>query len=52
MSTLFSKLAELEKLESKLYGTDFLLTAEKTDAELAAVIGVAEVLKQEGYISD
>lgn len=46
MSTLFSKLAELEKLESRLYGTDFLLTAEKTDAELAAVIGVAEVLKQ------
>jgi len=46
VSTIFTKLAELEKLESRLYGTDFLLTAEKTDAELAAVIGIAEVLKQ------
>lgn len=46
MTTPLDTLSELETLETNLYGKDFLLTAEKTDQELAAVIGVADVLKE------
>lgn len=45
MTTLSSKLAKIENLKFELYGKDFLLTSEKTDAELAAVIGIADALK-------
>lgn len=43
--TIAKKLSELEDLEFNLYGNDFLLTAEKTADELAAVLGVADVLR-------
>jgi knotted carbamoyltransferase YgeW len=46
MTTISQKLAKIEDLDFRLYGKDFLLTAEKTRDELAAVIGVADVLKQ------
>ncbi len=39
-------IAELEKLGADLYGKDFLLTWEKTDAELHSVLKIAEILKE------
>lgn len=39
-------LAELEKLGADLYGKDFLLTWEKSDAELKEVFLIAELLKE------
>ncbi len=39
-------LTELEKLGAGLYGQDFLLTWEKSDAELKAVFLIAELLKE------
>ena len=39
-------LTELEKLGSGLYGRDFLLTWEKSDAELKSVFIIAELLKE------
>ena len=39
-------LAELEKLGAGLYGKDFLLTWEKSDNELHAVLKIAEILKE------
>ena len=41
-----NSLAELEKLGADLYGKDFLLTWEKSDAELKAVFLIAELLKE------
>ena len=46
MTTILDKLTEIDNLPFDLYGRDFLLTSEKTDAELAAIIGIAEVLKE------
>jgi len=37
---------ELEKLGADLYGKDFLLTWEKSDAEIHAVLKIAEILKE------
>ncbi len=45
MGTILDTLYKLGNLEFDLYGKDFLLTSEKTPAELDAVIGVADVLK-------
>ncbi|HAF96197.1 MAG: knotted carbamoyltransferase YgeW [Elusimicrobia bacterium GWC2_51_8] len=39
-------LTELEKLGASLYGRDFLLTWEKSDAELKSVFIIAELLKE------
>jgi knotted carbamoyltransferase YgeW len=38
-------LSKLEDLDFNLYGRDFLLTSEKSADDLAAVLGVADVLK-------
>jgi len=40
-----SLLNELKTLNADLYGKDFLLTWEKSDAELRAVLAIAELLK-------
>ncbi len=45
MSKHCKKLSHLEDLESNLYGSDFLLTSEKTNAELELVLGAADMLK-------
>jgi len=42
MNTLKTKLAELQELSTDTYGKDFLLTWEKTDAEIRALTLVAE----------
>ncbi|OGR65648.1 MAG: knotted carbamoyltransferase YgeW [Elusimicrobia bacterium GWB2_63_22] len=41
-----TSLAELEKIGADLYGKDFLLTWEKSDAELKQVFLIAELLKE------
>jgi len=46
MSTLIDKLAVIENLKFNLYGKDFLLTSEKSNDELSAIIKLAEVLKE------
>ncbi len=40
-----SLFTELKALNADLYGKDFLLTWEKSDAELRAVLAIAELLK-------
>ena len=44
MNTLKTQLAQLQKLTTNTYGKDFLLTREKTDAELRALLLIAECL--------
>ena len=44
MNTLKTQLAELQNLKPNTYGKDFLLTWEKTDAEIRALTLVAECL--------
>jgi knotted carbamoyltransferase YgeW len=46
MNTLKTQLAELQKLKTNTYGKDFLLTWEKTDAEIRALLLVAECLSE------
>lgn len=46
MTAVREGLARLENLSFDLYGRDFLLTSEKTDAELAAVLTTASILKE------
>jgi knotted carbamoyltransferase YgeW len=46
MDSLKKQLAELAKLETDTYGKDFLLTWEKSDAEIRAVTLVAECLSE------
>jgi knotted carbamoyltransferase YgeW len=46
MKTLKQKLAELSKLKTTGYGRDFLLTWEKSDAEIRALTLVAECLNE------
>jgi knotted carbamoyltransferase YgeW len=43
--TLADQIDALRHLPFDLYGRDFLLTSEQTDADLMAIIGMAEVLK-------
>ncbi|MCM2267002.1 MAG: knotted carbamoyltransferase YgeW [Elusimicrobiales bacterium] len=43
---LKASIAELEKLGADLYGKDFLLTWQKSDAEIHAVLKIAEILKE------
>ena len=46
MKTLQKHLAELSKLKANTYGKDFLLTWEKTDDEIRALMLVAECLSE------
>jgi knotted carbamoyltransferase YgeW len=46
MKTLQKHLAELSKLKANTYGKDFLLTWEKTDDEICALMLVAECLSE------
>lgn len=46
MTTLSDRLAKIENLDFHLYGKDFLLTSEKSDADLAAVLEIAGTLKE------
>ena len=46
MNTLKTQLAELQELTTDTYGKDFLLTWEKTDAEIRALLLVAECLSE------
>jgi knotted carbamoyltransferase YgeW len=46
MNMLKQLLAELQKLKTDTYGKDFLLTWEKTDAEIHALLLVAECLSE------
>ena len=46
MNTLKTQLAELRELKTDTYGKDFLLTWEKTDAEIRALLLVAECLSE------
>jgi knotted carbamoyltransferase YgeW len=46
MNTLKTQLAELRQLKTTTYGKDFLLTWEKTDAEIRALLLVAECLSE------
>jgi knotted carbamoyltransferase YgeW len=46
MTTLKTCIAELLKLKTDTYGKDFLLTWEKTDAEIRALVLVAECLSE------
>ncbi len=45
MSTIAAKIAELDQLDHRLFGKDFLLTFEKSPDDLKAVVEVAEILK-------
>ncbi len=45
-SEIMSQIGELEDLKADLYGKDFLLTWEKSDAQLHSVLKIAEILKQ------
>jgi len=44
-NSVTESLAELKKLNADLFGKDFLLTWEKSDAELRSVLIIAELLK-------
>lgn len=44
--SISSQIREIEKLNADLYKKDFLLTWEKSDAELYSVLKIAEILKQ------
>jgi knotted carbamoyltransferase YgeW len=46
MNTLKGQIAELSELKTNTYGKDFLLTWEKTDAEIRALLLVAECLSE------
>jgi knotted carbamoyltransferase YgeW len=46
MNTIQKQLAELSKLKTDTYGRDFLLTWEKSDAEIRALTLVAECLSE------
>jgi len=46
MKTLKKQLDDLKKLKFNSYGKDFLLTWEKTDAELRAVVALAELFSE------
>jgi knotted carbamoyltransferase YgeW len=46
MNKLKTQLAELQNLKTDTYGKDFLLTWEKTDAEIRALLLVAECLSE------
>lgn len=46
MNTLKTQIAELQSLKANTYGKDFLLTWEKTDAEIRALLLVAECLSE------
>ena len=46
MNILKNRIAELQKLKTDTYGKDFLLTWEKTDAEIRALLLVAECLSE------
>ena len=46
MNMLKTQLAELQQLETNTYGKDFLLTWEKTDAEIRALLLLAECLSE------
>jgi knotted carbamoyltransferase YgeW len=46
MNILKTQIAELQKLKTDTYGKDFLLTWEKTDAEIRALLLVAECLSE------
>ena len=46
MNSLKQQLAELAKLKTDAYGKDFLLTWEKSDAEIRALTLVAECLAE------
>jgi len=46
MNTLKKKLDELTKFKLNSYGKDFLLTWEKSEDELRAVIGLAELFSE------
>ena len=46
MKTIKQRLAELAKLKTDTYGKDFLLTWEKSDAEIRALTLVAECLSE------
>ncbi|HTY88642.1 MAG TPA: hypothetical protein VMB80_14340, partial [Candidatus Acidoferrum sp.] len=46
MNTIKTHLAELAKLKTDSYGKDFLLTWEKSDAEIRALTLVAECLSE------
>ena len=43
---LLKRIEALEKIDSKLHGKDFLLTWEKSDADLKMVLEVAAILKE------
>lgn len=45
MESVSQKLAQIHDLAFDLYGKDFLLTAEKTEQELRAILGLADALK-------
>ena len=46
MKTIQDGLAQLAKLKTDTYGKDFLLTWERTDAEIRALLLVAEILSE------
>ena len=46
MNILKTQIAELQELKTDTYGKDFLLTWEKTDAEIRALLLVAECLSE------
>ena len=45
MESVQQKLARVNDLEFNLYGKDFLLTSEKSESELRAILGLADALK-------
>src|ERR1019366_6547919 len=46
MNTIKNHLAELAKLKTDTYGKDFLLTWEKSESELRAVVALAELFSE------